>query len=116
MNEDRCFNDFLFDMAIDQIDGETMKWLKEQEFYQKWLKEQKELRDKFPCIDQVLDGQGELVLTKEEHEAVVHYLHIREEMASAERREYYRFGHVHAQRYWKGLEERSCHARRISKD
>lgn len=110
MNTDRCFGDFLFDMAIDQVDGETMKWLKEQEFYQELRKEQNEIMEKFPCVDEVLEGQGEVVLTKEEHAAVVHYLEIQQKMDSAERREYYRFGHVHAQRYRDAIEERSCYA------
>lgn len=116
MNTDRCFGDFWFDMAIDQVDGETMKWLKKQEFYQELRKEQNEIMEKFPYVDEVLEGQGEVVLTKEEHAAVVHYLEIQQKMDSAQRREYYRFGHVHAQRYWEGLEERSRYAREINKD
>lgn len=116
MDTDRCFGDFLFDMAIDQIDGETMKWLKEQKFYQEWRREQNEIREKFPCVYEVLEGQGELVLTKEEHAAVVHYLEIQQKMDSAERREYYHFGHVHAQRYRDEVEERSCYTREINKD
>lgn len=103
-------DDFLFDMAIDDVDSGTMKRLKGQEFYQEWQKEQSEIEKKFHCIVELLDGKGELFLTKEEHEAVVHYLDIQQKMEAAERREYYRFGHVHAQRYWNELEERSRYA------
>lgn len=110
MNTDECYGDFLFDMAIEQVDGETMKCLNEQEFYQELRKEQNEIREKFSCVDEVLEGEGELVLTKEEHAAVVHYLDIQQKMDSAERREYYRFGHVHAQRYRDSVEERSRYA------
>lgn len=103
----RSQDDFLFDMAIDDVDSETMKWLSGQEFYREWQKEQSENEKKFPCIAKTLDGKGELYLTEEEHEAVVNYLHIQEKMEAAERREYYRFGHVHARRYRNEVEERS---------
>lgn len=110
MNTDGFCDDFLFDMAIDDVDSESMEWLRGQEFYQKWQKEQSEIIEKFPCVDKVLEGQGELFLTKEEHEAVVRYLYIQQEMEAAERREYYRFGHVHAQRYRNELEVRRRYA------
>lgn len=51
--------------------------------------------------------KGVITLTEEEHAAVVNYLHIQEKMEAAERWEYYRFGHVHARRYWNEVEERS---------
>lgn len=41
---------------------------------------------------------------------VVHYREIQQKMESAERRKYYRFGQVNAQKYWKELGERSSHA------
>ena len=103
-------DDFLFDMAIDDVDSGTMKWLNGQEFYREWQREQSEIEKKFQCIVELLNGKGELFLTKEEHEAVVHFLNIQEKMEAAERREYYRFGHVHAQRYRNELEERSRYA------
>lgn len=105
----RSQDDFLFDMAIDDVDSETMKWLSGQEFYREWQRQQSESEKKFPCIAETLDGKGELFLTKEEHGAVVHYLDIQQKMEAAERREYYRFGHVHAQRYWDELGERRCY-------
>lgn len=105
----RSGDDFLFDMAIDDVDSETMEWLEGQEFYREWQREQSENEKKFPRIAETLDGKGELFLTKEEHEAVVHYLDIQQKMEAAERREYYRFGHVHAQRYQRELGERNCH-------
>lgn len=58
-------------------------------------------------IAKALDGKGELFLTEEEHAAVVHYLDIQQKMKAAERREYYRFGHVHAQRYQREVGERN---------
>lgn len=103
-------DDFLFDMAIDDVDSETMEWLKGQDFYREWQREQSENEEKFPCIVKLLDGKGELFLTEGEHEAVVHYLEIQQKMESAERREYYRFGHVHALKYWKELGERRSYA------
>lgn len=48
--------------------------------------------------------------TDEEHRALVHYLDIQQKMESAQRREYYRFGHVHAQRYRDELGERNSRA------
>lgn len=103
----RSGDDFLFDMAIDDVDSETIEWLEGQEFYREWQREQSENEKKFPCIVQVLDGKGELSLTGEEHAAVVHFLKIQQKMEAAERREYYRFGHVHARRYQNEVEERS---------
>ena len=37
---DRSGDDFLFDMAIDDVDSETMEWLGGQEFYREWQREQ----------------------------------------------------------------------------
>lgn len=103
----RSGDDFLFDMAIDDVDSETIEWLEGQEFYREWQREQSENEKKFPRIAETLDGKGELFLTKEEHEAVVHYLDIQQKMEAAERREYYRFGHAHAQRYQREVGERN---------
>lgn len=103
-------DNFLFDMAIEDADSETMQWLRKQKFYQEWQRERSEYARKFPCIDKVLEGQGEIFLTEEEHEVVVHYLEIEQKMESAERREYYRFGHVHALRYWDEIVRRSLNA------
>lgn len=103
----RSGDDFLFDMAIDDVDSETMEWLEGQEFYREWQREQSESEKKFPCIAKTLDGKGELYLTEEEHAAVVHFLEIQQKMEAAERREYYRFGHVHAQRYQREVGERN---------
>ena len=103
----RSGDDFLFDMAIDDVDSETMEWLGGQEFYREWQREQSENEKRFPCIAKALDGKGELFLTEEEHAAVVHYLDIQQKMEAAERREYYRFGHVHAQRYQREVGERN---------
>lgn len=103
----RSGDDFLFDMAIDDVDSETMEWLEGQEFYREWQREQSESEKKFPCIAKTLDGRGELYLTEEEHAAVVHFLEIQQKMEAAERREYYRFGHVHAQRYQREVGERN---------
>lgn len=106
MDTDKLRDDFLFDMAIDDADSETMEWLRTQDFYRKWLKEQKMLVQKYPCIDNVLESDGEISLTKEEHKAFVHYMEIQQKKESAERREYYRFGHVHAKKYWNELNSR----------
>ena len=76
MVTDKRRDDFLFDMAIDDVDSETIEWLRTQDFYQKWLEEQNVLVRKYPCIDNVLESDGEISLTKEEHEALVHYLKI----------------------------------------
>lgn len=103
----RSGDDFLFDMAIDDVDSETMEWLEGQEFYREWQREQSENEKKFPCIAKTLDGKGELSLTEEEHAAVVHFLEIQQKMEAAERREYYRFGHVHARRYQREVGERN---------
>lgn len=47
-------------------------------FYREWQREQSENEKKFPRIAETLDGKGEIFLTKEEHEAVVHYLDIQQ--------------------------------------
>lgn len=107
MSTDKLRDNFLFDMAIDEADSETMDWLGKQEYYQKWQGELKKLVEKYPCIDEILEGKEEISLTKDEHKAFVKYLAVKQRMDSAERREYYRFGHVHAQRYGNELGERS---------
>lgn len=107
MSTDKLRDNFLFDMAIDEADSETMDWLGKQEYYQKWQGELKKLVEKYPCIDEILEGKEEISLTKDEHKAFVKYLAVKQRMDSAERREYYRFGHVHAWRYGNELGERS---------
>lgn len=106
MDTDKLGDDFLFDMAIEDADSKTMEWLRTQGFYQKWLEEQKMLVQKYPCIDNILESDGEITLTKEEHEAFTHYMEIQQKKEAAERREYYRFGHVHAMKYWHELNYR----------
>lgn len=106
MDTDKLRDDFLFDMAIDDVDSESIEWLRTQDFYQKWIEEQNVLVQKYPCIVNVLESDGEISLTKEEHEALAHYLAIQQKKDSAERREYYRFGHVHAKKYWHELNHR----------
>lgn len=106
MDSNHTGDGFLFDMAIEEADCETVEWLGGQEYYQKWKKERQEFVEKYPCIDTVLEGTEEISLTDEEHRALVHYLDIQQKMEW----EYYRFGHVHAQRYRDGLGERNSRA------
>lgn len=106
MDTNKFRDDFLFAMAIEDVDSQTMDWLTKQDFYRELRKELRQLEEKYPCIEAVLEGEGEVSLTKEEHEALVHYLEIQQKKESAERREYYRFGHVHAKKYWHELNYR----------
>ena len=113
MDTNKFRDDFLFAMAIEDVDSQTMDWLTKQDFYRELRKELRQLEEKYPCIEAVLEGEGEVSLTKEEHEALVHYLEIEQKKESAERREYYYFGHIHAQRYCNDIEKRKCY---VAKD
>ena len=113
MDTNKFRDDFLFAMAIEDVDSQTMDWLTKQDFYRELRKELRQLAEKYPCIEAVLEGEGEISLTKEEHEALVHYLEIEQKKESAERREYYYFGHIHAQRYCNDIGKRRCY---VTKD
>ena len=113
MDTNKFRDDFLFAMAIEDVDSQTMDWLTKQDFYRELRKELRQLEEKYPCIEAVLEGEGEVSLTKEEHEALVHYLEIEQKKESAERREYYYFGHIHAQRYCNDIGKRKCY---VAKD
>ena len=113
MDTNKFRDDFLFAMAIEDVDSQTMDWLTKQDFYRELRKELRQLAEKYPCIEAVLEGEGEVSLTKEEHEALVHYLEIEQKKESAERREYYYFGHIHAQRYCNDIGKRKCY---VTKD
>lgn len=97
---------YLFDMAIDDVEQNAISWLSEQEFYQDWQMERKQLVQNYPCIEEVVEKDGDIALSKTEHQALLRYLQLGDKIDAAQKREYYRFGHVHANTYRNTLIER----------
>jgi len=52
------------------------------------------LQQAHPAIERVLEGNGAISLTAEEHAAIVRYIAVKQEMEDAERRHIYFRGHT----------------------
>jgi hypothetical protein len=67
---------------------------KQDEGYHALFRESDSLQAEFPAIMNVLEGEGEISLTAEEHAALVRYLAARQEMEDAERQHIFFRGHA----------------------
>ena len=70
-----------------EVDSDACVDLREndEEYSKLWLESIK-LQDDFPVIEQVVDGNGEVSLTGEEHEALLRYLELKNEMENMEQK------------------------------
>lgn len=87
----------LYHAKFNEIFTAVATHLREQEYFQKWEQETKEIMGKYPFLGDILQhGEGNVSLTEEEHKALVRYLELQDKMENAERQECYYIGHVHA--------------------
>lgn len=62
-----------------------------------------DLNQKYPFIDKLIDGSGEVHLTEDEHDAFVRYLSLVRRMENMERLQIYFRGHTDAVAYLKRI-------------
>jgi len=82
------------DEVFPQIDSDTSSSLRYNDGgYAELWHEMENLLNDFPVVQQVTGGKGGVSLSPEEHEAMVRYLAIKNEMERKERKQLYLRGH-----------------------
>jgi hypothetical protein len=90
--------------CFSEIDNEIATELrKRDEDYLALFRESDKLQREFPVIMSVLEGEGEISLTAEEHAALVRYLTVKQAMEDAERQHIYFRGHTDGYAYLKEI-------------
>jgi hypothetical protein len=90
--------------AFPEIDSDIATDLRKQdEGYSSLFRESGSLQAEFPVITDVLESEGEIALTAEEHAALVRYLAVKQEMEDAERQGIYFRGHTDCFAYLKKI-------------
>jgi hypothetical protein len=79
---------------FDEMDSDITISLLESDAEYKALRERlEELEQRFPFIESVLDGEGAVRLTAEEHAGLVEYIRVADEAENRERLNLYYAGH-----------------------
>jgi len=73
------------------------------EEYAALRREAGELQQAHPVIERVLEGEGEISLSADEHAALVRYLNLKLQIEDAERRQIYFRGHTDSFAYLKKI-------------
>jgi len=87
-----------------EIDSDLTVVLPERnEEYAKLKARQEELERQYPFIESVLDGEGEVKLTEEEHAGLVEYMRVTDKAENRERLNLYYAGHRNCLAYLKNI-------------
>ena len=80
--------------AFSEIDSDVCADIRDtdSEYRKKW-DESGELQKAFPVIGKVTEGDGEISLSADEHEALIRYLSLKNDMENMERKQIYFRGH-----------------------
>lgn len=90
--------------SFPQIDSDiVMNLCDTNEDYAKMFKEVSNLNQKYPFIEKIIEGSGEIGLTEEEHNVLVRYFKLVRQMEDMERLEIYFRGHTDAVAYLKKI-------------
>lgn len=91
--------------ALDMRVGEQIvRYLKDyHQEYRDTSKRQWEMLERYPVLDEVLDGNGTITLNEDEHRAFKEYLTNRDDMERLEREYYYYYGQSHVFSYGRML-------------
>jgi hypothetical protein len=90
--------------SFPEIDSDIATDLRKRDGgYMALFREIDSLQREYPMIMNVLEGEGEISLTVEEHAALVRYLAVKQEMEDAERRHIYFRGHTDGYAYLKEI-------------
>jgi hypothetical protein len=92
------------DEAFTEIDSDICTDLREKdsEYIEMW-QEASDLQKKFPVIPIITEGKGPISLSTEEHEALVRFLMLKNDMEDIERKQIYFRGHTDNYHYLKRI-------------
>jgi len=92
------------DEAFTEIDSDVCTDLRDNddEYIEMW-QEVRKLQESFPVIPQITEGKGPVSLSAEEHEALVRFLMLKNDMEDIERKQIYFRGHTDNYHYLKRI-------------
>lgn len=68
-------------ILLEKVDRDTVQeLLAEHEEYQTFCAKRKELLNQYPVIEKLLDDNGEVRISEQEHQAVLEYLQVRDKI------------------------------------
>ena len=74
-------------ILLEKVDRDTVQeLLAEHEEYQTFCAKRKELLNQYPVIEKLLDDNGEVRISEQEHQAVLEYLQVRDKIENKEQR------------------------------
>lgn len=95
---------FWTDLLMEKVDKDSVVYLRNQDReYQEIGRKKKEIQDNFPCIEKLMDDDGAVEISAEEHKKFLEFLALRSDMEYRERELHYWYGHVHCYEYLKRI-------------
>lgn len=96
-NSEEYGDGFLYHMLYDAIDEEVVRQLQKCRYYQKWQEELTQITKKHPHFESLMmNGNGTVSMSEEEHKAFVRYCELTNNMQSAQKQKCYYVGQIHA--------------------
>ena len=90
-------------ILLEKVDGDTVQeLLAEHEEYQTFCAKRKELLNRYPVIETLLEDSGGSI-SEQEHHAVLEYFQVRDKIENKERLYHYLYGHIHCYEYMKKI-------------
>ena len=77
--------------------------LSENQEYRKMQIRRKELLEHYPIIEKVIDDEGKVSISEQEHKALLEYFLVKDRMENEERLYHYLYGHIHCYEYMKKI-------------
>lgn len=90
-------------ILLETIDSETIQKLSENQEYRKMQIRRKELLEHYPIIEKVIDDEGKVSISEQEHKALLEYFLVKDCMENEERLYHYLYGHIHCYEYMKKI-------------
>ena len=79
-------------ILLETIDSETIQKLSENQEYRKMQIRRKELLEHYPIIEKVIDDEGKVSISEQEHKALLEYFLVKDRMENEERLYHYLYG------------------------
>ena len=81
-------------ILMETIDSETIQKLSENQEYRKMQIRRKELLEHYPIIEKVIDDEGKVSISAQEHKALLEYFLVKDRMENEERLYHYLYGRL----------------------